>query len=1132
MNARVPPKSAYKPPVGRAAPPSRARRWLLIGGAVAGLIAASAVGAGYFVAGIARGKLELLAKEAGLQLQLASLTVSPLGKVHVAGLALRRSDGSVVLATEDAAAWVSPWRALLGKRRPERAEVHGFVLDARVEDGKPRELLELYKALRKVFPRKERREDESADKSSGTMAFTLDRGVVTASARGKGADYLPQGLKARDITARVDLTHGVGDLSALVEGSVQSRLSAKLVAQPSGPPRLEARFEPEFRLELPPGKALPAGVDSVAISGLGFDASDGVAIENIVLRKGVEELVRIARVRPDRSTPGLRAEQIAFSLPEPARPEVEPAKPAKAKVKPGAPSQPLPPNGPAAPNRLNGQAGPNVPNRQAAPKVPNAQAASNPAGERPTDKVTDKVNNQPADAAVEPPQPPAQRLWKGEIAAVAVGLGGVEGGEIALVARLERLKASLPGGIGELGVEALELRTDRMPGDQPLDALALLRVTQPSLDIPWRQEALAQFPGGKSLWAAVVAAENAKLREQIEDDLAEEIDDPSLPPEVRKKKLAERLAAKLRAAGVPAADGESKPAAQKQAEGAGKAEAGKKPERGPNAASKSALAQFAKPLKDLHGKLLGADKLVQRLIDVLGQAPRLKVSVEAGRVGLVRAGADKPFGGIQDFALEATALMGDGSRALKVTARPYDDERPWGQVSGDVVIGPGPKLSKAHFALAGSEFAQALRVVSSGVTIRPDSDIAVSLDVALGDAPGQKLAVTGDFVVKKVGFDWWRLAPHPIDDLSASGKVEFLALGDGTLRADFPDLTLGQARTHLLLEATAINDKPLVHLRAEMPRQDCGAVAKSIPTAMLATIGSIEAKGEMSLLVDLTVPLQNAYKANLELAFDDATCEVTQFGNVKVEELAQDFSRPVNENGTLLDDVQVGPTSGAWVPLAELKPWTPWSMIATEDGRFYKHRGIAPGLVLRAIRLDLDYGRFVYGGSTITQQLVKNIFLTRAKNLSRKFEELLIVWQMERKLPNAKDRILELYINFIEFGPKIYGLQRAAQTYFAKDAKLLTPLESAFLAANKPCPRCGYARFVGKKWDPWWQERMIGIMTKMRDEGIISEEQYVAEAPYIPHFVGWPTSNLPPTAPSDDGTSPPKAPAAPGGAEE
>ena len=1086
MNSRNPPKTAYKPPVGRAAPPSQAKRWLLAGGIVTFLAVGTLVGGAMVAGSIARGKLQLIAKEANLQLALTDLSVSPLGKVHVTGLAFKRQDGTTIVSTDDATAWLSPWRALLGRRRPERAEVHGFLLDARVEDAKPKELLDLYKAVRKVFPRKEKTDDNEA-KSASSLAFTLDKGVVTISARGKGAEYLPGGLKARDIAAHVDLANGVGDLSAQFDGTVQSKLAAKLVAQPSGPPRLEAKFAPEFRLQMPEGKALPAGIDSVSIAGLGFDAVEGGAVEDIVLRKGATELLRIARVRPDRGGVGIRADKITFALPEPPKSDADPAKPAKPKVKPGAPTLPQPP----------------------------------------TDKpVADKP-------VADEPKPAGPRIWSGEIESVALDLGSVEGSEISLLARLEKLKATMPGGVATLGVEKVELKTDRMPGEHPMEALVELRVTQPSMDLPWREDALAQIPGGKTLWSAVIAAEKAKLREQIEDDAAEEIDDPALPPEVRKKKLAERVAAKLKAAGVEPDDGKAKKKAETPKGDAAKGDAAKKPEKSAVLPTKSALAQYAKPLKDLHTKLLGADVLVQKLIEKLTQAPRLKVIVEQGRLGLIRQGAPKPFGGVQDISVDTTALMGDGSRSLKITARPFDDERPWGQVTADIVIGPGAKLSKAHFSLAGSEFAQALRVVSSGVTIKPDSDIEVKADVALGDAPGQKLQISGDFMVKKVGFDWWRLAPRPIDDLSASGKMLFVAQNDGTLRADFTDLTVGQAKAHLLLEATSVGDKPVVHIKAEMPKQDCGAVAKSIPPAMLATIGSIEAKGEVSWLVDLTVPLLNAYKADLTLALDDATCEVTNFGNVKVEELAQDFSRPVNENGTLLDDVQVGPTSGAWVPLAELKPWTPWSMIATEDGRFYKHRGIAPGLVLRAVRLDLDYGRFVYGGSTITQQLVKNIFLTRAKNLSRKFEELLIVWQMERKLPNAKDRILELYINFIEFGPKLYGIQRAAQTYFGKDARQLTPLESAFLAANKPCPRCGYARFIGKKWDPWWQERMIGVMTKMRDEGIISEEQYVAEAPYIPHFVGWPSSNVMPTAPVDDGGATPVVkPMGNGGAEE
>ena len=79
---------------------------------------------------------------------------------------------------------------------------------------------------------------------------------------------------------------------------------------------------------------------------------------------------------------------------------------------------------------------------------------------------------------------------------------------------------------------------------------------------------------------------------------------------------------------------------------------------------------------------------------------------------------------------------------------------------------------------------------------------------------------------------------------------------------------------------------------------------------------------------------------------------------------------------------------------------------------------------------SLERGRFVYGGSTISQQLVKNLFLTRQKNISRKIEEAIITWKMEEVV--SKDRIMELYLNCIEFGPNIYGIRHAAQHYFGK----------------------------------------------------------------------------------------------------
>ena len=335
-------------------------------------------------------------------------------------------------------------------------------------------------------------------------------------------------------------------------------------------------------------------------------------------------------------------------------------------------------------------------------------------------------------------------------------------------------------------------------------------------------------------------------------------------------------------------------------------------------------------------------------------------------------------------------------------------------------------------------------------------------------------------------------------------------------------LDLGGATLNVTFEALALKKRPEVRLLIQAPLQDCGKVAKAIPASLIPTIGAITAEGQIAGEFDLRIPLDNPYKGKLKASLNDDACAVTQFGELDVTALARPFKRPVNESGTILEDQLIGPKSDAWVPLNTLPPWVPYAMIATEDAAFFHHKGVRLGLTARAIKMCLDYGRFVYGGSTITQQLVKNLFLTRDKYLGRKFEELLIVWHMERSLIDEetvkaakddeqpiKDRILEIYINGIEFAPHLYGIQRGAKLYFDKAAVDLTPLEAAFLAANKPCPKCGHKRFEQKKWTPWWQTRMVGIMNKMRTNGIITEAQFVAEAPYVPRFVGWPQTVRP-----------------------
>ena len=133
---------------------------------------------------------------------------------------------------------------------------------------------------------------------------------------------------------------------------------------------------------------------------------------------------------------------------------------------------------------------------------------------------------------------------------------------------------------------------------------------------------------------------------------------------------------------------------------------------------------------------------------------------------------------------------------------------------------------------------------------------------------------------------------------------------------------------------------------------------------------------------------------------------------------------------------QVGPGNRYWTPSGSIPSEMKWAVILAEDAGFYKHEGIDVKAIKNAIKYDLEKKSLARGASTITQQVAKNIFLSREKTLTRK--------------------VKELYLNVIELGPMVYGIGHGARYYFGKDAARLTPRECAFLAAMLPGPRLAY----------------------------------------------------------------------------
>jgi monofunctional biosynthetic peptidoglycan transglycosylase len=198
------------------------------------------------------------------------------------------------------------------------------------------------------------------------------------------------------------------------------------------------------------------------------------------------------------------------------------------------------------------------------------------------------------------------------------------------------------------------------------------------------------------------------------------------------------------------------------------------------------------------------------------------------------------------------------------------------------------------------------------------------------------------------------------------------------------------------------------------------------------------------------------------------------------------------------------------VPLSRISPWLRRAVVAAEDSRFYQHGGVDWDAVREAAGKDWKRGTLRVGASTITQQLAKNLYLSPSRTPWRKLRELAITHELESKL--SKDRILELYLNVVEFGPRTYGVEAAARRYFGKTAASLSAYEAATLAAVIPSPRI---------YDPVRHPQRVERRARR-----ILQRMRVPEGP-LPSDASPPRDAEPasePTPPADsDGSRPPSA---------
>jgi penicillin-binding protein 1A len=172
------------------------------------------------------------------------------------------------------------------------------------------------------------------------------------------------------------------------------------------------------------------------------------------------------------------------------------------------------------------------------------------------------------------------------------------------------------------------------------------------------------------------------------------------------------------------------------------------------------------------------------------------------------------------------------------------------------------------------------------------------------------------------------------------------------------------------------------------------------------------------------------------------------------------------------------------VTLDRISPWMPRATVAIEDRRFYDHSGVDAEGIARAVVRDVQAGKLAEGGSTITQQLVRNLYISRERTVERKLKEACLAVKLDRAW--SKDRVLESYLNSVYYGHLAYGIEAAAQTYFSKPAKSLTLGESALLAGLTQAP---------SSYDPFVEPakalaRRGQVLNAMLEQGVITQAEH------------------------------------------
>jgi len=345
-----------------------------------------------------------------------------------------------------------------------------------------------------------------------------------------------------------------------------------------------------------------------------------------------------------------------------------------------------------------------------------------------------------------------------------------------------------------------------------------------------------------------------------------------------------------------------------------------------------------------------------------------------------------------------------------------------------------------------------------------------------------RVGLRGRVTLEDVALSSSRIAPEPVRGISVTveGEGTFyppsrrLEIDRGTIRMGDAEIVVQGAVEHS-------EDRYLVDATATLPPTDCADAVAAIPQALLGDLSTFSLQGQIGGRIRALVDSDALDDLTLDIDISDACIFDTVPALADLTRVAGPFLHRVREPDGSWFEMTTGPGSGNWSSIYRISPYFVHAVLAHEDASFFSHSGFAEWAIRKALQRNLSQGRFVLGASTISMQLAKNLFLHREKYLARKVQEVILTWWLETALD--KPRILELYLNVIEYGLGLYGVTEAANRYFGVEPEDLTPAQGAFLACVLPNPKLYYGQYERNEVSESMKNRMRRLLTHMHARG-------------------------------------------------